>query len=377
MLKYYNIAGLMTSIDDSGPFGTALCRYFEREQLASEPERIDFRIRMAENADDLKIKARYTAISGKFRVNPDEFSVRERYYSYAVRHLFTGGTPELTILWTRKSTPVNALRDAVSIKTIGTASEEKKFLEKTLNYSLFWYVLAVVLLRHGKCFVHSGIFADDAGAHVVAGSAGCGKTSTLLKAMENPKCRYIDEDFGILGEDGRAYYIPKRVTVYEEDAAFGSPVIERALQSMKTGEKGVWKFYGAAGINKRYKFHPEVIFPGQTAVSEKIASVAFVSRSDAEQPVRRELSCELLTEKLMSASFRELKTLYELLNNFRAVGDEEILKNYPSVHELETRYSLIMRQILENAEDTCFIETPFKAGPAETLDLVMKVRSKK
>ena len=367
-MKYYSIAGIATAIDESTKFGRALCDYFRTEETAETPAQADFVIRVTDRPEDAKINASYTAVSGKFRVNRTEFSVRERYYTYAVKNLFADGGPtELTIAWTRKSSPKNALRDRATAKTIGLSSEEARFLESALNYTMFWTIFALVLLKKGKVFVHAGIFTVNGRAHVAAGSAGCGKTSTLLGVLESKENGYIDEDFGVLGSDGAAWYVPKRVTVYEEDAAFGSGIIERALSTLTGAEKRAWNFYRAAGANMRYKFRPEVIFPGQVVKRAPIEEIDFVVKSQTAAPVRHEVSAETMAEKLVCASFREMKMLYELLNNIRAVGSEEILRSYPPVRELEDQYREILLGILNGCERFCVVETPFQVKPPATI----------
>lgn len=366
-MRYFNIAGIITAISDKNSCGRALADYFSSSECREIPSKVDFEIRVCDDVKEAAISEQYTAVSGKIRFNRNEFSVKEKYYTYTVRNLFSPDeTPELLIAWTRKGNLYNALRDRVSIKTIGTSGEEKKFLETILNYKLFWYVFALVLERHGKIFVHSAIFALKGKAFVLAGSAGCGKTSTLLRVLENRGNSYIDEDFGVIGADGLAYYVPKRVTVYEDDAAYGSPIIKKALGTMSASEKNAWKLFGAAGINMRYKFRPEVIFPGQVAEKAEIGEIVFVSRSSCTQPDKRTVDHKILAEKILCASWRELKVLYEILNNIRAVGDEEILKAYPSVRELEEKYRTILEEILEKCPKTSFVRVPQKAGPDVT-----------
>lgn len=63
----------------------------------------------------------------------------------------------------------------------------------------------VLLMRRNKVFVYCGIAENAGKAFVLCGTSGCGKSSALLDSLQKDGFKYLADDFGIVGKDGRAY----------------------------------------------------------------------------------------------------------------------------------------------------------------------------
>ena len=115
-----------------------------------------------------------------------------------------------------------------SLKTIINSFFQSKSVfqsNEILSYSLFWYVLHLKLLQKGKAFLHAGIFSSNNKASIIAGTGGCGKTSTLFKILEDKSTKYISEDFGIIDIESYSHYSPKPVSIYASDMEFGQKIL--------------------------------------------------------------------------------------------------------------------------------------------------------
>ena len=377
-MRFFNIAGIHTAIDDSTYGGAAYAEYFSSVEVEGGGAAPDFIVRVTEDRALARIEPKYTAVSGKIGVNEEAFSFRASGFTFTVRHLFDEkNTPELIILWRPRLRDRIPLGGVITAKTLGVKGKKGALLEKTLTYSLFWAVFAMVLLRHGRAFVHAGIFTTEAGdpnterAVAVTGCAGCGKTSTLLGVLGMDGTGYLGEDFGVLADDGMSYFIPKTVTVYEEDAAFGNSNIDGAVKSLGFGDRLLWELFRITGVNVRYKFAPEAVFPGRVSDRAKIGALVFAVKADCDEPRVTEADTDEISERIMRASFRELRTFYGILSNIRAVCDEETRKLYPSMHELEERYRKIVSEIAAGADAAFILETPFKVTPDRTIAAIL------
>ena len=77
-----------------------------------------------------------------------------------------------------------------------------------------------------------------------------------------------------------------------------------------------------------------------------------------------------IAERAKTASFRELKELYEILSNIRAVGGVEYYNDYPSVFELENQYTEIMYNAFKDVE--CYeLLVPLRVNPKDTVKFII------
>ena len=90
------------------------------------------------------------------------------------------------------------------------------------------------------------------------------------------------------------------------------------------------------------------------------------------KPEMRKISLEELADRIRFASFRELKELYELLTNIRAVSGTFYADSYPAVSELEDRYKAILMRGLEKA-NRIHLHLPLGVDPKDTAAIILKV----
>ena len=256
--------------------------------------------------------------------------------------------------------------------SVGVYKSEDKFVNSIMNYEIFWYIFAMVLMKHNRIFVHSGMATYKGKAVVLTGTGGCGKTSTLLQFLDFPEGRYIAEDFGILDEKGIAYFNPKKAAIYQSDAKYKNKNILHALNGMRFIEKFFWNAFKAAGANPRCRFSPYEIFPeSKICKSAEVSTVVYMARSNGNAVKRYKVDINQMVEKIALASFRELCEFYDILYNIRAVGDEKIRENYPAWERLEDDYKKILGQIL-NQRNICMLEVPLKVKPEEVAKEIEK-----
>ena len=255
---------------------------------------------------------------------------------------------------------------------IGLERIEDRFVDSIMNYSCFFYLFPVLLMRRNKVFVHCGIAENAGKAFVMCGTGGCGKTSTLMEFLSKEGFKYLAEDFGILGKDGRAYFMPKKMAIYQSDAKYKNPDVVKGLRKLPLTYRVHWKFFELCKWNPRYRFAPKELFGEERVAKDAMLNkVIYVSRVRENMPLRYSaIDIEELCTKIRHASFRELKQLSEILNNIRAVGDAEIRNSYPEPAQLETRYEQLLREGL-TGKNIGLLEVPLKADPREIVDTML------
>lgn len=371
---YYRVADIVIAIEGNNKYADALRRYFQSEEIHNSRNlTVHLLVRVNAKVDVFEFDSEYYSLSGKIAFNKTQYRVQKKNFEYCVKNLFNKDeVTVLDIVWQKKASVSGYIMNHLHPGSVGAYSNAEKFVFSVMNYEVFWYIFAVILMEHGKIFVHSGIVSIKGKAIVIAGTGGCGKTSTLLRFMGMQDCRYIAEDFGVLSRDGVAAFTPKRIAVYQSDAKYKNEDILHALTKLRLVEKLFWQVFKTIGLNPQCRFEPLQFF-GEARISKfsEIDKVIYMARTHGKTIIRNEIEEEQIVEKIMHASFRELRELYEILCNIRAVGNSDIRRAYPALEELQNDYKGLLREIVQR-QKTFLMEVPLRVNPKDIVEKIIE-----
>lgn len=371
----YEIAGIGITIEGNGEYAEAFRDYFKSEEKSILDENPLLRICIENSPDEIMIPAKYYSLSATIAFNDSDYYVKKKDFVYSVSNLFDKEKQVvLKLCYTRKNSMKNRALTFMRPNNVGVCKKQNKFVDSIMNYEVFLYIFAVLLMRRGKIFVHCGIVEHLNKAIVLAGTGGCGKTSTLFSFLQNKDFKYIAEDFGILGDDGNVYYMQKKMAVYQSDAKYKNPDVMKALKKLPFRHRMHWGLFRLMKMNPRYRFIPQQLF-GEDRVAKKGKTdiIVYMSRIPQNASVsKQDIKIEELCTKIRNASFRELRELIEILYNIRAVGDENTRKAYPAVSELEKEYDEVLKQVLSN-KVTGVLEVPLKVNPDDIAEILYQM----
>jgi hypothetical protein len=74
-------------------------------------------------------------------------------------------------------------------------------------------ILRWTFVRKGYVLLHAACIAFDGKAVLVTARTDTGKTSTILRAVENYSCSFLSDDMTIMGRDGKVMSYPKPLTI--------------------------------------------------------------------------------------------------------------------------------------------------------------------
>jgi hypothetical protein len=293
---------------------------------------------------------------GSMNFNKQEFFVDYlNEFNYTVKNLF--GTKRIDILINTDKTNIK--------KRLKRIYKRRINLEKDviLSYSLFWYVVHLSLLKKDSAFIHSGVFESSMGATIITGTGGCGKTSTLFKILENDKYTYLSEDFGIVDINGFTYFNPKPVSVYATDMEFGQAILKNYFSNFTLGEKLTWFIKRKVlRLNPMKKIPPHRLMNRRIGKKTKIKNVLYFVRNDDNAISMVDVSPEELSERVLDASMRELKTLNELLLLMRANAPKEY--KIPSFEDVRNETKIVYNKVFsQSGRKIIFI--PLRTKPEE------------
>ena len=372
-VKYYQIAGINMSIQGKGAYTEALQNYFQTEEVSVPSDSVLLSVIVEDDPAKVAISAKYYSLSGKISFDNTAYCVQEQGFVYSVLNLFHDTEPVvLRVCCTAKKNLSSQIGAFINPHGVGLRCIEDRFIDSIMNYSCFFYIFPVLLMRRNKVFVHCGIVENLGNAFVMCGTGGCGKTSTLMEFLSKEGYKYLAEDFGILSKDGRAYFMPKKMAIYQSDAKYKNPDVIKGLKKLPLTYRAHWKFFELCKRNPRYRFAPKELLGEERVAKEGMLNkVIYVSRVRENMLMTySSINMAELCTKIRHASFRELKQLSEILNNIRAVGDAEIRNSYPELAQLEAKYEQLLKESL-TGKSIGLLEVPLKANPRNIVDAML------
>lgn len=370
MTNHYQIADLHFTISgDNGRYFKALTEYFAEKGIedVGAPSMLD--IVVLEN-DDEDFEPECFSLAGSIAFNHSTFRIKKRHYTYTVSNLFDRAKPTRVLL---KPTVSWILTKALIAKPeVDSHNKYRVFTSAVTNYTCLWYIFAITLMKKDQAFIHCGMMANrkNKSGIILTGTGGCGKTSLMMELITNGSYQYMAEDFGIVGKDGKLYDMQKSAAIYQSDVKWGNAYLKQAITNLPAMQRVEWKLKVSLKQNPLHYFSPSSIFGNDICRQSSLARVFYLKRAPKNTEITcKQLTAEAVAERAKTASFREMKELYEILGNIRAVGGEEYYVEYPSIHELEENYKAIFVSAFRNV--SCYeLQVPLNVNPKDTMKYI-------
>lgn len=380
MKKYYKVANLVFTIsgNDNGNGYNAIADYFKDKEFEKTEATPMLCIEVAEDDhDEMSFAPECYSLSKIITFNQNTFHVKKNGRSYTVKNLFNKEVPTEVILYAPSPSSYgikDKLSDMLRSQEVSNHDIKSKFVQSITDYSSMWYIFAVTLMKCGCVFVHSGMMAKDEKGIILSGTGGCGKTSTMMELISNGSgYQYLSEDFGIISSDGILYDMQKKAAIYQSDVKWGNPILVEAIKKLPKSLQREWNWKKKTGKNPVHYFSPKELFGANISPKSCVEKVFYLQRVMKEGPVTsRPIEAEEIAERIKTASFRELKEVYELLCNIRAVGGREYWENYPTIQDLEKWYLSILHPVLKKIR--CYeLVLPYNVKPNKTAEHILSI----
>lgn len=325
-------------------YGESFQASFNNPNEASTHETPDLQLTIHDAAEQAAFKAEFSA--GKnLAYRRGSFSFRGPNFLAIIDGLFDPkGTCSIDVFDNRKHDAKSQFnqfaRSVVSSakqRRIVAPSPTSQFVNSVMSYSLFWFVVHAVLLKKGASFIHASSLVVGGKTLLLAGTGGCGKTSTTFKLLEEPGASYLAEDFSILSSDGRLFYNPKAMSIYASDLR-GSPkiLLNYTQKHLTTAECSSWNRSIEGSGNPMKKVPPHLVLDAeQLRDVAQLDTALFLVRGDFKKIAYENIAASEFAERSMNASYRELKTLSEIIAQGNAVGAQQL--DMPSIEEFRDR----------------------------------------
>lgn len=353
--KYYQVANLVFTISGSDEgFYNALANYFSDKEIKEHSTKPMLDIIVSRDLKYTKdFIPDYYSLSGKIAFNHSSFSIKKKWCRYVVSDLFNQNSPTRVVFEPKSCSWLYSQAVKIGSAGVGNHNKYDLFVNDIAGYNCLWYIFAITLMKYGQLFVHCGMMSketDNEGI-ILTGTGGCGKTSIMMELITNSGYRYMAEDFGIVDKSGNLYDMQKKAAIYQSDVKWGNRYLKAAITKLKYTQRIEWMLKKYAKRNPRHYFKPSELFGEEISHKAHLKKVFFLKRTNIGSEITcKSLSSNQVAEQTKTASFREIKEIYEILGNIRAVGGDNYYNDYPSVYELEKRYKDILIEGLNNVE---------------------------
>jgi dolichol-phosphate mannosyltransferase len=96
-------------------------------------------------------------------------------------------------------------------------------------------ILRWTFVKKGYALVHAACIAVDGRAFLITARTDTGKTTTILKTLDNHECSFLSDDLTLLSSDGRVLMYPKPLTVSRHTVAAVKTPLLRRVERMTLG----------------------------------------------------------------------------------------------------------------------------------------------
>jgi hypothetical protein len=310
-----------------------------------------------------------THYSGKKTLyfNDDEicFNVNQFYTGY-VKGLFSEGTTSIRIIQKKQSTEKQFLNFIKRTISLEYSTKQGQLRNQISNYSFLWAIFSIELLEKNCAFLHAGIFTKKEKTVIVAGTGGCGKTSTVINACRELGFHFLSEDFGIVSAKGDTFYCPKTISLYKSDFKYYSSLESEVVGKFNWYERLKWKVLTKVlKRNPIVKVNPHDIF--QRNKISKITNVYFFQRLKKDGFTINDIELSLLIDRICWASYREIAPFLTLLCGVTA--NKDIEQEFNSPEDVRIRMLSVYRSAFSNTHNKLF-SCSLKANPLEIMSLI-------
>lgn len=231
-----------------------------------------------------------------------------------------------------------------------------------MTYRVFWGLMHFVLSRRRAAFLHAGIASADGEGVAFVGTGGCGKTSLLFSLLEDPRQRYLAEDFGIVDSAGRSWSSHKCISIYASDTRI--PLLASHVRRALTPRQRIlWERRRRRG-NPRVKALPADVLGDRIAASAELGRVFYLIRTAQSAVEISPLTPAALAERATRVACRELRTWLETLQMIAA--NDVIDSVFPTPEEAAEQLRALYTEAFSRAESH-LVRVPRLCPPADLL----------
>jgi hypothetical protein len=237
-------------------------------------------------------------------------------------------------------------------------------LAKYFIYEFFNPIVQLRQLSLGQTWLHASALTNGARTIAIMAWGGVGKTSTMLRLMQDDDWRFLADDLAIIDDCGSIYRSPQRIQVYAYNVAGDAPLKRQLLGGRRPLDRLQWEVRLATrGPSRvRRRVHAEDLFSPDRVGEKGVLTDGLVLRRVRGRSFRhRELDYSEAAIICSNVLHAELDPLWRWQ---AALGGSAADHAFPSFEESTATARLVLSDAFRAANARCvLVDVPVTAQP--------------
>lgn len=296
------------------------------------------------------------------RVATEAYEVQYPDLHYIVRPDESGLEVRLCSLpkpatWKRRLAPA-WLRQAHNWNYLTPVEE----VAKNFTYNVYDYLCQMSQLPIGQTWLHASSFERDGRGVALCAWGGIGKTSAMLKLVQEDGWRFLSDDLALIDDAGVLWRTPKKMQIYAYNTS-GQPALADALLLGRGPlDRASWAWNlrrrGPSGVRRRVSAE-ELVGVSHVAESAMLSDILLLERADVAEFVWEPIAMELLADRVAWVLWNELQPYVDIAAAVHAAGGAGLLPRPQDQHDATVA---VLRKALAGVAPRRLV-IPISAGP--------------
>jgi hypothetical protein len=235
---------------------------------------------------------------------------------------------------------------------------------KNFMYDLFDLVAGAAVLEKNASYLHASTCCRNEEGLALIAWGGIGKTTSVLKLVNEDRWKYLSDDLGLVDGDGRLWRTPRRLQIYAYNLEGQPQLFDQVMEGRGPIDRinWHWRLFRFGGKKVRRRIDAEELFgPELVGDSAPLKRAIFLERADVSQMQWSELDTDELAHRSATILIDELNTLTDVAVAAESHG---IDVGIPGVEELRANSRDILTRAFADVP-THLLRIPVDADPDE------------
>lgn len=240
---------------------------------------------------------------------------------------------------------------------------------KNFMYDIFDYITQIVNLQNNQTYIHASSFTKGNRGIMVAAWGGIGKTTTMLKLVNEFGWKYLSDDLGIIDTAGQIYRSPKKMQIYAYNLENQKKIKNLLMQGRNLWDKASWCWHylkrGKKGVRRRVSAE-ELFGSERVAQKAKLTDFIFIERAEQSNFSVREISIENISKRVAATILKEIEPFNQLSYAINSATDDFFM---PNSFDIYSQTENIVKSSLKNVTPI-LVTIPKNANPNELCEFL-------
>lgn len=247
-------------------------------------------------------------------------------------------------------------------------------LAKNFMYDIFDYLAQIINLKTDQSFIHASAFTKDGRTVLIPAWGGIGKTTSMLKLVNEQGWKFLSDDLALISKDNKIYRTPKKLQIYAYNLENQEEIKKIFFNKRDSLDKLSWKWHlirkGKKGVRRRISAE-ELFGAEKIGDSADITDVIYIERADVKDFTVEKMEISKLAKRAASTIFKEIEPFSLIASAVHSYGGNHL----PNIDEVLLKTQQNIFNSLKGI-DALHVKIPINANPDSLCEFLNKIINK-